>query len=149
MSSSSSSQSRYEGAGASSSRGAFQSSAVEIDSANDDLAIHRVEDAELLLEDPLHSTLPDSTSFKRKHKASLGFSLPRLLSPVHSNTDRAAYASYSIRNPSTRIDRDRSSDDTRATPETNLSYPYTSADGGSEIQDNKDGGTLDWQAEGP
>ncbi|KAK5169297.1 hypothetical protein LTR04_005735 [Oleoguttula sp. CCFEE 6159] len=121
----------------------------EIDSANDDLAIHRVEDAELLLEDPLHSTLPDSTSFKRKHKASLGFSLPRLLSPVHSNTDRAAYASYSIRNPSTRIDRDRSSDDTRATPETNLSYPYTSADGGSEIQDNKDGGTLDWQAEGP
>ncbi|KAJ9639426.1 chloride channel [Coniosporium tulheliwenetii] len=105
------------------------------------------EEEDLLASDPLTSNLSERISFKRKAKApTFGFSIPRFLSsPAPGNSHPHS--------PSPRRHQTRARHlQTSTAPESTaaiLSYLDTPADGGTNLEDTKDGNNLDWYVEGP
>ncbi|EON64378.1 hypothetical protein W97_03609 [Coniosporium apollinis CBS 100218] len=105
------------------------------------------EEEDLLASDPLTSNLSQGISFKRKAKApTSGFSIPRFLSsPAPGSNSHQHSPDSRHRQTRARHQATSTSDSTAAI----LSYLDTPADGGTSLEDTKDGNSLDWYVEGP
>ncbi|KAF1812656.1 chloride channel protein 3 [Eremomyces bilateralis CBS 781.70] len=113
----------------------------------------RVEDDEsdnddpLLAQDPLDSSIPEPTTFKRKKKAAPGFSLPRFLSSPLSG---GRIESPAQRAPARgRLEASQPQPQRRDSTDAMLSYLDRPSDAGAQLQDTKDANALDWYVEGP
>ncbi|KAI9815505.1 MAG: hypothetical protein M1827_002639 [Pycnora praestabilis] len=143
MSSSSSGHPGLDRIEATSSRSPPGNPTVEDESDNEDPVAAYSRDHTVLSADPLDTDLASGgISFKRKQKAPLGFSFPKFLSSPLSNNSR--HASPSPRAPSSRVRQLRDELSLNGSTDSILA-----ANGGAHGNDTKDGGALDWYAEGP